>query len=191
MKAVFLDRDGTINADKGYVHKVEDFVLIPGAVEALKRLQHAGFALVVVTNQSGVGRGMYTVDDYLAVESHFRELLGQEGITLAGIYACFHHAEGTGIYGVECDCRKPKPGMIKKAQKDLGICLAESFVVGDKWADVRMGVNAGVRVDHCILVRTGKAGSDEGNKVANAPLVPDLKSAADLILDQAPRNLYI
>jgi D-glycero-D-manno-heptose 1,7-bisphosphate phosphatase len=183
MKAVFLDRDGTINLDKDYVHRIEDFELLPGALESLKRIQVAGFALIIVTNQSGVGRGYYTEDDYHSVTAHMKSELAKNGVRLGGIYACFHHADGHQPYRLACGCRKPQPGMVMQAQKELGIDLPTSFVVGDKWTDIKMGMNAGIPKQHCILVRTGKA-SGEGEPVSGAVIVDDLRAAADYILRQ-------
>ena len=183
-RAVFLDRDGTVNIDKDYIFKVEQFEFIPGAIAALKRLQDAGFLLVVVTNQSGVGRGYYKEEDYLALDAHMKEALAKEGVRLAGTYACFHHVEGNPPYNVPCDCRKPQPGMLLAAQKELKIDMKHSYLVGDKWADIQAGIKAGLPPSHCLLVQTGKAGSDAKGPVMGA-LLKDITHAADYILENA------
>ena len=136
-RAVFLDRDGTINVDNGYVIERDKFELLPGVPEALKRLQDAGFLLVVVTNQSGIGRGFFSLETVDALHEHMRELLREYGVELNGIYLCPHGPnEG-------CECRKPKPGMLLQAAKDLGIDLEQSYMVGDQLSDVQAGIRAG------------------------------------------------
>ncbi len=185
MRAVFIDRDGTINRDNDYVHKVADFHFLPGVIEALRRLQDAGFATIITTNQSGVGRGYYTEEDYREVMAHMEQELAKHGVNLTGVYQCFHHAEGNHPYRCSCDCRKPGPGMVLTAKQERGIELARSFVVGDKWVDVRMGLNAGLPREHCILVRTGKAGFDIQNKADGTPIVDDLPAAVDYILGKS------
>ncbi len=151
--AVFLDRDGTINTEKNYLHKIEDFEFIGGVVRALKRLQGAGFLLVVVTNQSGVARGFFSIETVRRLHEHMCHLLEGEGVSIDGIYICPHHSKnGQPPYNIECDCRKGKPGMILRAADDLGIDLSRSFMIGDKLTDIEAGVAAGCRSLH---VRTG------------------------------------
>ena len=140
-KALFLDRDGVINEDAGYVYRREDFVFKDGIFEALREFAQAGYALVVVTNQSGIGRGYYT-------QKHFDELCGfmldelaKEGGKIEKIYFCPHAPEAL------CSCRKPKPGMLIKAANELNIDLARSIMIGDKDSDVQAGQSAGVGVN--------------------------------------------
>lgn len=144
-KAAFLDRDGVINRDKAYVHRWEDFEFMPGAIEGLRRLQATGHALVVVTNQSGLARGYYTEEQYQELTRQFRLALDVFGIQLAGVYHCPHHPNGSvAALTTRCDCRKPAPGLILKAAKDLGLSLTDSLLIGDKSSDVAAARAAGV-----------------------------------------------
>ena len=118
-KTVFLDRDGTINEEVSYLHKVEDFRFLPGVVEGMKRLYDSGFSLVVLTNQAGIGRGYYPEKDAENVHRFMREALVKEGVTLSGIYYCPHHPEAIPPYKVDCPCRKPKAGLFYQAEWDL------------------------------------------------------------------------
>jgi D-glycero-D-manno-heptose 1,7-bisphosphate phosphatase len=129
MKAAFLDRDGTINVDHGYIDSPERFEFVPGAIDALRLLQGAGYLLVVVTNQSGIGRGKFGEAQYQAVTAHMQAELAKSGVTLAAVYHCPHHPAAW------CPCRKPKPGMIHAAASDLGIDLGASVMFGDLDAD--------------------------------------------------------
>nr|WP_236650996.1 D-glycero-beta-D-manno-heptose 1,7-bisphosphate 7-phosphatase [Aquabacterium fontiphilum] len=140
-----MDRDGVINVDHAYVHRWEDFAFVPGAIEAMRALQDAGYALVVVTNQSGIARGMYTEDDFARLTEQMRQHLQQAGVTLTAVYHCPHHPNGTvPAYAVACDCRKPEPGMILRAAREHGLSLAASLMVGDKPADMLAARAAGV-----------------------------------------------
>ena len=145
-RAAFLDRDGVINVDHGYVSQWEQFELIPGVVEALKSLHAAGYLLVVVTNQSGIGRGLYTEAEVVALHNQLNTFLqANASIEIAGFYHCPHHpAEAHGALKRVCDCRKPAPGMILAAADDLNIDLADSILVGDKASDIEAGMAAGV-----------------------------------------------
>ena len=179
-KAVFLDRDGTINIDKKFVHKIEDFEFEPGAIEALKKLSQSNYKLILITSQSGIGRGYFEESDYEKFTQHMLSELEKHGVTFDGKYHCPHHpTEGVGEYKTECECRKPKPGMILKACKEHNIDPKESFMIGDKWVDVKMGQNAGCRP---ILVMTGKAGSDTEFKTGNAIIRKNLLDAVEYIL---------
>ena len=118
-KAAFLDRDGVINEDFGYVHRVDDFVIIPGAWEGMRALQSMGFKLVVVTNQAGLAKGYYGVDDVGIVHHHLSSLALSKGVELSGIYFCPHHPTGVvAEWSIDCECRKPNPGMLKKASNE-------------------------------------------------------------------------
>jgi D-glycero-D-manno-heptose 1,7-bisphosphate phosphatase len=154
-KAVFLDRDGVINKDTGYVHLVDDFEYIEGVFEACLALKQMGYLLVVVTNQSGIARGMYSEDDFHSLTEWMDWNFADKGVELDGIYYCPHHAEnGIGEYKVDCECRKPKPGMLIDAANFLKIDLSQSVMVGDKADDMRAAKAAAVPVR--ILVRSGK-----------------------------------
>lgn len=144
-RAAFLDRDGVLNEDHGYVYRSEDFQWLPGAVAAMQRLQEAGFALVVVTNQSGIARGLYTLADLDLLHDHMRAQLQPQGVALTGIYACPHHPEAVlPQYRLDCECRKPQPGMLLRAAREHGLDLAASCLFGDKASDIEAGRRAGV-----------------------------------------------
>ena len=177
--AVFLDRDGVINEERGHVHRPQDFVLLPGVLAGLQELRHAGLPLVVVTNQAGIARGLYGVDDYLALTEHMRLQLRAAGITLAGVYCCPHHpTEGIGRWKCDCACRKPQPGLLQAAAVDLGLDLAASFLVGDKASDIAAGRAAGLR--GCVLVESGHPVSDADRRSADR-CEPGLLQAAHWI----------
>src|SRR3989344_2891245 len=140
MKAVFLDRDGTINIDTGYTYKVEDLRLEQKAIQGLKIMQNLGYLLVIVTGQSGIGRGFYTEQDYQRFMEKLSSMLEENGIKIVRDYFCPHHpTEGIGKYKLDCQCRKPKPRLLEKAAKELKIDLSESWVIGDKTDDIEMG----------------------------------------------------
>jgi D-glycero-D-manno-heptose 1,7-bisphosphate phosphatase len=151
--AVFLDRDGVVNWDDGYTHRIEDFRILPGVVEELRRLRSLGYLLVLVTNQAGIARGYYTEQDYEAFTKHLLSELAGQGAALDAVYYCPHHPEGTvARYATQCDCRKPRPGMILAAMREHGIDASQSWLVGDKLSDVQAGVAAGIPQSQCLLV---------------------------------------
>ncbi|MCK3658319.1 D-glycero-beta-D-manno-heptose-1,7-bisphosphate 7-phosphatase [Pasteurellaceae bacterium Pebbles2] len=176
-KAIFLDRDGTLNIDHGYVHQIDDFHFIDGSIEALLRLKKMGYLLVLVTNQSGIARGYFSEDQFLQLTEWVDWSLADRGVDLDGIYYCPHHIDGKGEYQQDCDCRKPKSGMLLQAIKELRIDPSQSFMVGDKAEDMQAGL--GAKVAHKILVKTGKeitpAGEDLADYVINSIAdLPDL-----------------
>jgi D-glycero-D-manno-heptose 1,7-bisphosphate phosphatase len=184
-RAVFLDRDGTINEEKDYLHRVEDFEFIPGTAEAIRRLKEAGFLVIVVTNQSGVARGYYTLDDVAFLHDHMQRELETFGASVDGIYVCPHHpVEGVGEYRRECDCRKGRPGMLLRAAREHGIDLSRSYMIGDKIADVEAGEVAGCLP---LMVLTGY-GKTESAKISSDRVrrFADLVDAADFILARNP-----
>lgn len=144
--AVFLDRDGVINVDHGYVSTWERFEFLPGVPDALRALQDAGYLLIVVSNQSGIGRGYYSEADVESLNQAVAQHLGSTvGVTLSEFYHCPHHpTEAEGEFRRQCDCRKPAPGMIRQAVLDHGIDLKTSLLVGDKDSDIEAGRAAGV-----------------------------------------------
>lgn len=151
--AVFLDRDGTINEEVGYLDDPAKVVLIPGSADAIRRLNEAGLWVVVTSNQSGVARGYFSEDAVRAVNKRLEQLLAAHGAKLDALFYCPHHAEkGLGPYRVDCDCRKPRPGMIQRATAQLPIDLGRSYVVGDKLTDVELGKSSGLRT---VLLLTG------------------------------------
>jgi D-glycero-D-manno-heptose 1,7-bisphosphate phosphatase len=152
-KAIFLDRDGTLNVDVGYLHRLEDLELYPWTADALRLLKRAGYLLVVVTNQSGIAHGLIAPEFVPACHAEMRRRLQPAGADLDALYFCNHHPRGSiKDLATECRCRKPLPGMVEDAARDLQIDPAQSWVVGDKWLDVNLGHAVGAR---SILVRTG------------------------------------
>jgi histidinol-phosphate phosphatase family protein len=134
--AIFLDRDGTLNKDSGYVYKIKDFEILPGVIEGLKMLQD-DFIFIIITNQSGIGRGYYTVDDFHAFNNLLVKTLANEGIEIKKTYFCPHLKE------VQCDCRKPNTKYIKQAVSEFNIDIKKSWMIGDHPSDVNLGTNAG------------------------------------------------
>lgn len=150
-KALFLDRDGVINVDKNYVHKIEDFEFTEGIFEVLKHFQALGYLLIIITNQAGIGRGYYTESQFFTLTNWMINEFKKRGITISKVYYSPYHPQfGIGIYKKDSFCRKPKPGMILIAQKEFNIDLSQSILVGDKETDIEAGINAGIPVN--ILV---------------------------------------
>lgn len=177
--AVFLDRDGTLIEDKDYLSKPEEVRIFHGAAAALKKLQDAGFLLVMVTNQSGVGRGYFTLHDVERVHEYLCTKLAEEGVTFSKIYIAPEAPD------VPSRARKPSPQFLFDARDELGIDLAQSYIVGDKLIDLECGWNAGVAKS--ILVRTGYGKTTETkgpHVVEKAVVVDDIGSAAEWILSQ-------
>ena len=171
--AVFLDRDGTLNVDAGYLDRKERLILFPWSFEAVRLLRRAGYAVVVVTNQSGVARGM--IEESFVEEVHriIQSQLSAVGEELDGHYYCPHEPSASiEAFRVDCDCRKPKPGMVTRAARDLGLDVERSVVVGDKWSDIRLAKQTGARG---VLVRTGYGRSQEKN--------PQEGLSADAVVD--------
>lgn len=186
-KAVFLDRDGTINIDAGYVHKIADFKFIKGAVQAIKRLRDNGFIIVVVTNQSGVGRGFYTEKDVLALHDYINRELHRQGTGIDRFYFCPHHPEAAiEKYKQDCNCRKPNPGMIRQAVDELDIDPGSSFMIGDQLRDITAGKRAGIK---SILIQA-RDGIDENENLSQCEQPPDIvvkaiHQAVEFIFDNA------
>lgn len=135
-KAVFLDRDGTINQDFGYLYKKEQFIFLPHVLDTLRKLQDKGYLLIIITNQSGIARGYYTEKDFEKLNSWMIEELNKEGIQIAGGYYCPHHpGAAVEAYRKECDCRKPKTGLFYRAQADHDIDFSQSLAIGDRLRD--------------------------------------------------------
>ncbi len=140
MKVAFLDRDGVINREVNYLHRVEDFKYTERCIDGLKNLISLGFEIVVVTNQAGIARGYYTESDYHELTNFYRNNLAKQGIELLDVLYCPHHPDGTAErYRKKCDCRKPQPGMILRAAETFSISLEHSVLIGDKITDAQAG----------------------------------------------------
>ena len=151
-KALFLDRDGTLNVEKNYVYKIKDFEFIDGIIELIRKYQANGFLIFIITNQAGIARGFYSEDDYRILTEWMINELKSYGIEIAKVYHCPHHPDVTG----ECECRKPKPGMILKAINEFNINPSESVLIGDKKSDILAGENAGIGKNLFIQHLLGK-----------------------------------
>ncbi len=181
-KAAFVDRDGVIIADSGFPHRVEHLVFLPGAIEGLQRLQAAGYLLVVITNQSGIARGLYTEADYLRLTQHMRQRLLSAGVRLSAVEFCPHLPDAqVARYRRDCDCRKPRPGMLQRAAAALNVDLAASILIGDRVTDIQAGRSAGV--GRCWLVRSGVALSPTDIELADA-VFDDLAAGARQLAPQ-------
>ena len=175
-RAVFLDRDGTIIEDPGFLHEPDKVKLLPGAAEAIRRLNDAGYRVIIVTNQSGIARGRFTVADYEAVQQRLGALLAAHGARLDGAYFCPHHPQLTG----PCDCRKPGLKLFRDAQAAFDIDFAQSWWVGDRLSDVQP---ARVLGGHGVLVTTGEGNLHQGQaRALGVMVVADLAGAVDKIL---------
>jgi len=173
---VFLDRDGTLVRDSGYTHKLADYELLPGVREGLLRMSRAGFALAVVTNQSGIGRGYYGEADLQAFQAHLFADLERSGIRFESTFFCPH------LPDAGCPCRKPAPGLLWRAREELGAELGASWVVGDRASDVELARRAGCR--GAVLLGTPALARGE---LGGEGVVRDLKEAADFILSHSAR----
>jgi len=171
--AVFLDRDGTLIEDPGFLHEAERVALIPGAADAVARLNRAGFAVVTVSNQSGIARGLFGERDYRAVEARLADLLAERGATLDGSYFCPHHPNYTG----PCDCRKPGTALFERAARELGLDLARSWWIGDRVRDVVPGRRLR---GQSVLVETGFGGAERADALAlGFPVAASLAGAVN------------
>ncbi|WP_298443534.1 D-glycero-beta-D-manno-heptose 1,7-bisphosphate 7-phosphatase [uncultured Ferrimonas sp.] len=179
-KAVFLDRDGVINIDHGYVHTVDTFDFVPGTLEACAQLHQAGYALVVVTNQSGIARGYYDEAQFQRLSQWMCDQFAAVGAVITQVYFCPHHpSKGNAPYVGDCQCRKPQPGMLVMAAQQHQLDLSQSIMIGDKAGDMEAGQQAGVK--HTLLVRSGKQVDAAGEALADAVL-DNVAAAAQWIL---------
>jgi len=177
-KAVFLDRDGTINIDKEYLYEISKFEFISGVKEAMLLLQDAGYLLIIITNQSGVARGYYSEKDVSKLNNWLKQALAEEGIIVSEIYYCPHHPEGEKKeYKKDCDCRKPRLGMFKKAINDFNIDINKSFVIGDKIRDLQI-----CKTSNCKGYLLDNKGTSQYLS-SNVKIAFDLKEAAIDILN--------
>lgn len=174
-KAVFIDRDGVINAEVEYLHEPEKFTLLPGVLEALKSLGEGGFKRVIATQQAGIGLGYFTKEDFFKVNQKMLGLFHGAGIAIDRVYFCPH------AKGEKCPCRKPEPGMLSRGVEELNLDPARCFMVGDKTADLEAGRRAGMRT---VLVKTGHGGRDGEFPAPPDHIADDLLAAARWILSQ-------
>ena len=183
-KAIFLDRDGTINEYVGFLRKEEDFRLIPGVSEAIKKINNSGYLAIVVTNQPVIARGEVTEEGLEEIHKKMETLLGLDGAYIDDIYYCPHHPD-KGFEGeipelkIECDCRKPKTGMLEKAAREHNIDLSSSIMIGDSTLDIKMAENAGMQ---SVLLKTGQKGEDGKYDVSPTLIAEDLNDAINKII---------
>ena len=142
-RALFLDRDGVVNLETNYVHRVEDFIFIDGIFDLCRKFHSKGYLLFIITNQAGIARGLYTEEQFQNITSWMLHEFKSKGIEITRVYHCPHHPDFTGV----CECRKPAPGMILEAQKKYDIDLTKSILIGDKISDIESGERAGVAVN--------------------------------------------
>lgn len=176
-RCIFIDRDGVMNVERNYVHRIEDFEYVSGTPEAIARLNRAGWIVVVITNQSGIGRGMYTEADYQRLTDHIRATLAEVGAHVDAFHHCPHAPDWNPPHG--CDCRKPQPGLIHQAQRTLGLDLSQAVLVGDKRSDIEAGRAAGI--PHCYLVESGH-GLNPGDRESADGVYPRLLDIVDRLL---------
>lgn len=188
--AVFLDRDGVINKEVGHISKPEQFELLPKVGEAIKLLNENNLKVIIITNQPVVARGEATIEDVENVHKKMKKEIEKHGAHIDAIYYCPHHPDrgfpGERVeYKINCDCRKPKIGLLKKAVKKFNIDLKKSFFIGDKTVDIQTGKNAGCKT---ILVKTGYGGKDKKFNVKPDFVCEDLLDAVNLILKMVKTN---
>ncbi|NOZ80515.1 MAG: HAD family hydrolase [DPANN group archaeon] len=181
-RAIFLDRDGTLNEETMYAHRIEDFRLLPGVIEGLQKLRDAGYLFFIITNQSGIGRGIFSEKEMHRFNDHLLSVLKQEGIRIEKVYFCPHHPEEG------CDCRKPSPRYVFEAAKDFSIDLAGSYMFGDHRSDMLLARNAGIR-SVFLLTGHGKEEFDRFGKEMSVDFVAkDLGEATGWVLDDNKRS---
>jgi len=161
-KALFLDRDGVINVEKEYLYKIDDFEFIEGIFELCRCFASKGFLIIVVTNQSGIARDFYTEEDFSKLTQWMVEQFSRQGVSIAKVYHCPHHPKITG----ECSCRKPYPGMLFDAQKEFGLDMEHSVLVGDKERDIEAALNAGVKETY-LLDEAGAVTNSKATKIVH------------------------
>jgi len=187
MKAAFLDRDGVINKEINYLHRIEDFEFTDRCIEGLKQLQILGYQLIVITNQAGIARGYYTEKQYQILTRWMVNILREQGIELLDVLHCPHHPNGTiKELAIDCDCRKPKPGMMLEAKSRHAIDLGSSIIIGDKLSDIEAGAFAGI--PQKFLVKTGHQLPQEISKDTN--IFDNLADVANYLTSQSSHNSF-
>ena len=178
-KAIFLDRDGTINVEKDYIYKSEDLVFEEGTIEALKTFKNLGYILIVVSNQSGIARGYFTEEDLNIFNNNMNEILKKNGVEITEFYCCPHHPDGIGEYKKVCECRKPNNKMIEDAIKKYNIDREKSYMIGDKTSDIGAGIKSNLKT---VLVKTGYGLKDMEKIDKNETLVcENLKDFSEVL----------
>ncbi|WP_147370212.1 UDP-N-acetylmuramoyl-tripeptide--D-alanyl-D-alanine ligase [Fusobacterium nucleatum] len=178
-KAIFLDRDGTINVEKDYIYKSEDLVFEEGTIEALKTFKNLGYILIVISNQSGIARGYFTEEDLNIFNNNMNEILKKNGIEITEFYCCPHHPDGIGEYKKVCECRKPNNKMIEDAIKKYNIAREKSYMIGDKTSDIGAGLKSNLKT---VLVKTGYGLKDMEKIDKNETLVcKNLKDFSEIL----------
>ena len=178
-KAIFLDRDGTINVEKDYIYKSEDLVFEEGTIEALKTFKNLGYILIVISNQSGIARGYFTEEDLNIFNNNMNEILKRNGIEIIEFYCCPHHPDGIGEYKKVCECRKPNNKMIEDAIKKYNIAREKSYMIGDKTSDIGAGLKSNLKT---VLVKTGYGLKDMEKIDKNETLVcENLKDFSEIL----------
>jgi len=178
-KAIFLDRDGTINVEKDYIYKSEDLIFEEGTIEALKTFKNLGYILIVVSNQSGIARGYFTEEDLNIFNNNMNEILKKNGVEITEFYCCPHHPDGIGEYKKVCECRKPNNKMIEDAIKKYNIDREKSYMIGDKTSDIGAGLKSNLKT---VLVKTGYGLKDMEKIDKNETLVcENLKDFSEIL----------
>ena len=160
-KAAFFDRDGVINVNHGYVHTIDDFEFMDGVIELMLYVQSLGYEVIVVTNQSGIARGMYTEDDFKQLNQWMCVQLLEQGVIITDTYYCPHHpTAGNSGYTQECTCRKPNSGMLLRAAEDYGYDLSQSILIGDNQSDMQCAINAQLRAGYWLFDLAAQADNE-------------------------------
>ncbi|MBE9572576.1 MAG: HAD family hydrolase [Proteobacteria bacterium] len=189
--AVFIDRDGTINEQMGYINHISRFVLLPGTAEGIRLLNRHQYLAIVVSNQSGVARGYFPMELIDRVHAHMKDLLAKEGANIDGIFFCPHYPRGiVPEYSVECDCRKPRTGLVQKACEEFDIDMKNSYVIGDRCSDIELAERSNLQG---IMVRTGYGLGDIEYVLPHKPFKPlyiarDLLHAVRWIIEQGVKG---
>ena len=189
--AVFIDRDGTINEQMGYINHINRFHILPGVPEAVKLLNNNDYLVIIVTNQSGVARGYFPIELIEEIHSHMKEVLKKEGAEINAIFFCPHFPRSrVKEYAIECDCRKPSTGMIRQALDEFDIDLTQSYMIGDHFTDLEFASNADIK---SIMVKTGYGLGEVGYLLPKLSYKPvyvadDLLDAVKWILELKKQN---
>lgn len=182
ISTLFVDRDGTINVEKGYVHSLATFEYIPGSLEALRLASQGGLALYIITNQAGIARGYYSEEQFVDFTRQMLGMLAREGVAVEGVLYCPHHPQGAvERYRVECDCRKPATGLLERTLTARNLDARHAAMIGDKNSDIEAGKRMGMRT---YLVRTGYGEEESGSTPADY-VVADLMAAVKHVLNES------